>query len=84
MLSDKELEAVLELLQSRFDDLNTLYIRKIAEQIKKIGELGQANINRLIIMAEMTSNVREITERLAEITSLNTKDIQALYDKAMQ
>lgn len=84
MLSEKELEKVLDLLQSRFDEVNTLFIRKIAEQIKKIGELGQSNINRLIIMAEMTANVREITEKLIEATGLNARDIQAVYEVAMR
>lgn len=84
MLSDKELEKVLELLQSRLDDVNTFFIRKVAEQIKKIGELGQANINRLVIMAEMTSDVQEITERLSTATGLNIRDIQKIYDTAMR
>lgn len=84
MLSDKELEQVLELLQSRFDEVNTFFIRKIAEQIKKIGTLGQSNINRLIIMAEMTSDVREITDMLVKATQLNARDIQAIYETAMQ
>ena len=77
MLSNEALERVLERLQSRFDEVNSFYIRKIAEQIKKIGGLSQANINRLVIMADMTSDVREITERLMIVTRLNAQDIQA-------
>lgn len=68
MLSNEALERVLGRLQSRFDEVNSFYIRKIAEQIKKIGRLSQANINRLVIMADMTSDVREITERLVTVT----------------
>lgn len=84
MLSNEALERVLERLQSRFDEVNSFYIRKIAEQIKKIGKLSQANINRLVIMADMTSDVREITERLMIVTRLNAQDIQAVYNAAMQ
>lgn len=84
MLSEKELEAVLELLQARFDEVNALYIRKVAAQIKKIGELGQSNINRLIIMAEMTSDVQEITEALMRATALSKPEIEAIYAVAMQ
>lgn len=84
MLSEHELEAVLELLQARFDEVNTLFIRKVAAQIKKIGELGQANINRLIIMAEMTSDVQEITERLMRATALSKPEIEAIYAVAMK
>ena len=84
MLSNEALERVLERLQSRFDEVNSFYIRKIAEQIKKIGRLSQANINRLVIMADMTSDVREITERLMIVTRLNAQDIQTVYNAAMQ
>lgn len=84
MLSNEALERVLGRLQSRFDEVNSFYIRKIAEQIKKIGRLSQANINRLVIMADMTSDVREITERLMIVTRLNAQDIQAVYNAAMQ
>ena len=84
MLSNEALERVLGRLQSRFDEVNSFYIRKIAEQIKKIGRLSQANINRLVIMADMTSDVREITERLVTVTRLNAQDIQAVFNAAMQ
>lgn len=84
MLSEQELEKVLELLQSRFDEVNALFIRKVAAQIKKIGELGQANINRLAIMAEMTSDVQEITELLMRATALSKPEIEAIYAVAMQ
>lgn len=84
MLSEKELEAVLELLQSRFDEVNALYIRKVAAQIKKIGELGQSNINRLIIMAEMTSDVQEITEALMRAAAVSRPEIEAIYAAAMR
>lgn len=84
MLSEQELEKVLELLQSRFDEVNALFIRKVAAQIKKIGELGQANINRLAIMAEMTSDVQEITEMLMRATALSKPEIEAIYAVAMQ
>lgn len=84
MLSNEALERVLGRLQSRFDEVNSFYIRKIAEQIKKIGRLSQANINRLVIMADMTSDVREITERLVTVTRLNAQDIQAVFNAAIK
>lgn len=84
MLTEKELEKVLDVLQSRLDSVNTFFIRKVADQIKRIGELGQANINRLVIMADMTSNVAEITRMLEETTGLNTQDVQKIYAVAMR
>lgn len=84
MLTEKELEAAIEVIMSRLDEVNNLFITKVAEQIKKIGELGQSNINRLIVMAEMGADVREINQKLAEATGLNVKDLYRIYNAAMQ
>lgn len=84
MLSERELERVLSLLQDRFDEVNGLFIRKVAEQIAKIGKLSQSNINLLAIMAEMTSNVREISRRLEEATGLAQRDVDEVFQQAMR
>ena len=51
MLTEKELEKALGLIQSRLDEVNLLYIKKVAQQIKKIGELNQSSVNRLVALA---------------------------------
>lgn len=83
MLSDADLTLLLGRIQTRLDSVNRLYIRKIASQIARIGELSQSNINRLTILAEMTQDVNEITLALQQATGLNTMDIQTVYAKAM-
>lgn len=84
MLTEQQLEAVLKIIQRRFDSLNTVYIRKIAEQIKKIGGLSQSNINRLTVMSEVTSDVSEITRMLADATALTIPEIYGVYQQAAQ
>ena len=84
MLTEQQLEAVLKIIQRRFDSLNTVYIRKIAEQIKKIGGLSQSSINRLTVMAEVTSDVTEITRMLANATALTIPEIYGIYQQAAQ
>lgn len=84
MLTEQELEAVLKIIQRRFDSLNTVYIRKIAEQLKKIGGLSQSSINRLTVMAEVTSDVSEITRMLADVTALTIPEIYWIYQRAAQ
>lgn len=83
MLSDADLTLLLGRVQNRLDSVNRLYIRKIARQIARIGELSQSNINRLTIMAEMMQDVNEITLALQQATGLNTVDIQNVYTKAI-
>ena len=52
MLTEKELEAAIKRITDRLDEVNRLFVKKIAAQILKIGELNQSSINRLIVMAE--------------------------------
>lgn len=82
-MTQQELDKALDVIQGRFEAINTLYITKVAQQIKKIGELNRASIQRLVIMAEVTSDVNEITQELAVATRLTEQDVQVLYTLAM-
>lgn len=83
MLTEKELEKAIEKMISRLDEVNVLFISKVAAQVKKIGELNQTSINRLILMSEMGIDIRLINERLVEATSLNITDLYTIYKTAM-
>ena len=75
-MTDKELNQALAKIQARFDAVNRLYIRKVAAQIARIGELNQSSVNRLLVMAEVTSDVDEITlELMKEAAKLLEADI---------
>lgn len=76
MLTERELERAIATITDRLDEVNALYIRKVAAQIKQIGELGPTNVNRIVNMIDMGVDVGEITTKLQEATGLN---IQALY-----
>ena len=83
MISQK-LQEKVEFLLLQFERINQFFIQKVAEQIKKIGELTQSSINRLVIMSEMNQNVAKITAQLAEATQKSTSEIYDIYETAMQ
>lgn len=83
MLTEQELEAAIQRITERLDSLNRLYVKKIAAQILKIGELSQSSINRLIIMQEMGADVQEITHQLQIATNLNIREIFQIYNAAL-
>lgn len=83
MLTEKELEAAIERIMGRLNEVNQLYIKKIAAQLLKIGELNATSINRIIVMTEMGANIREITRALATATAMNLRDIYAIYQTAL-
>lgn len=83
MLTEKELEAALKRITDRLDEVNRLYIKKIAAQILKIGELNATSINRIVLMTEMNADIREISRELAQATAMNVRDIYAIYNAAL-
>jgi len=84
MLSDKDLETAVDTILKRFDAVNLFFIKKVAEQVKQIGELTQSSINRLTIMAGLRSDVKTVTAALSDATKLSIRDVQNLYRKAAE
>ena len=83
MLTEKELEAAINRITGRLDEVNRLFIKKIAAQLLKIGELNATSINRIIVMTEMGADVREITRELAQATAMNIRDVYMIYQAAL-
>lgn len=83
MLNQQELEKAIDALLDRFEEVNRFFVAKIAAQIKKIGELNQASINRLTLMSEMNFDMFEINKKLADAVSMSTADLFRIYDKAL-
>lgn len=82
-MTDAELNKALTKIQGRFDQVNRKYIRKVAQQIHDIGELSQSSINMLVILAEVTSDVDEITRELMAAANVTKPEIMAIYQQAM-
>lgn len=76
-------EEILETMMERFDDVNTLYITKVAEQVKTIGELNAASMHRIEVMATMNENIATINARLADAVQMAKRDLLRLYDRAL-
>lgn len=83
MLDGPELEKAIASILKRMRGVNTLYIRKIAEQIKRIGELNPSSVNRLVAMAEMGADVNEITNTLRIAAALSAKELRQIFNKAI-
>ena len=83
MLTEKELEAAIKRITGRLDEVNRLYVQKIAAQLLKIGELNASSIHRIIVLVDMGKDVREITRELAQATAMNIRDIYQIYQAAL-
>lgn len=84
MLGQKQLQAALTKIQLMFDKVNQKFIRKIAGQVKKIGELNSSSYSQLSHMAEMTSNIREIKQDLSQTLHTSQQAVEDLLTEAMR
>ena len=82
-MTDKELEKKVKKLLSRFDDVNTYFIEKVASQIREIGEMSASTIHIVSIMAAMYDNIREINERIAEAAEKTIPELYKIYETAL-
>lgn len=83
MLDEKKLAQAIDYIMARFDEVNSFFIAKVAEQIKKIGELNASSIHRISIMTEMGANIADITQRLQLAAGMCVKDVMQLYQTAL-
>lgn len=83
MLDEKELEQAIDHIMARFDEVNTFYIAKVAEQVKKIGELNPSSIHRITVMTEMGASITDITQRLQLATNMSVREVMQLYQRAL-
>lgn len=83
MLDEKNMNRAIDRIMARFDEVNTFFIAKVAEQIKAIGELNASSINRIIIMTEMGANIADITQRLQIATNTSIKEVMQVFQKAL-
>lgn len=83
MLDEKELERAINHIVARFDEVNTYYITKVAEQVRKIGELNPTSIHRITVMTEMGASITDITQRLQLATNMSIREVMQLYQTAL-
>lgn len=80
-MTQKELQKAVEKIAARYSDLNTKYIKKIAEQIKAIGELNAKSLNQIAEMVRMNAGISEIILELQRLTELTKKDVKDIMER---
>lgn len=77
------LSAAIEQVMHNFEAVNAQYIAKIAEQIKKIGELRPTEVNRIVLMTEWGADINDITMQLAQATQISIPQIMQIYQHVL-
>ena len=81
MLSDEVIDKVVERLVNRIEQGNEYILKKIGNNIKKIGKLSTTEARQIAQILKYGGDYDKILKKLAEITELNVKDITKIFDE---
>ena len=81
MLSEQIIEKLSERLVSRYENVNTYIIKKIGEDIKKIGKLTATDALKLQSVLKYGGSYEKIAKELSKITGLTVKDIYDIFEQ---
>ena len=80
MLSEKIIDLLIERLVNRIESTNTKILEKISEDIFKLGTLSVTDAHKLGQILKYGGSYNKITKELAELTKLNIKDIEDIFE----
>lgn len=81
MLNEEIVEQLSERLVRRIEEANTYVLEQIGKSIKKIGTLTPTKARQLEMILKYGGDYELITQKLAEVTKLNIKDIYKIYEE---
>lgn len=84
MLSEKIIEMLTERLVERIEKANEYVLKKIGRTIKRIGTLNikeDTQMHQLIQILKYGGSYEKIVYKLAQITELNRKDIEKIFEQ---
>ena len=81
MLSEEMIEKLMQPIIDRQEAINLYVIRRIAEQIREIGEINPSQMHQLERLLKTGSDVRKINKEIARLTGLQVQDVKNLIAK---
>lgn len=82
MLSENMIDRLVQPIVARQEAINTYVISKIAESVRKIGELSSSQLNRMKILVEHGADIREMNAELAKQSNMQVHDIKQVIKTA--
>lgn len=81
MLSEEALERLSERLIRRIEELNTIYVNTLGEQLNTIGKLTPTQLAQLFQTIKYGGDLDKIVKKVSEITRLNVNDIYSMFEE---
>lgn len=80
MLSERQLENILDVFRKRMQGAVEQYLVKMGEHIRDIGTLTASDINRLAELKRVNYNMEQVKREIAKAAQASIKDIDAVFE----
>ena len=80
MRNSNQEEQLVQLLIDRINALNEDILEIIGNRIKEIGEMTPTQVHQINQMLMYNTDIKEIVEKLAEVSGMNVNDIYSLFE----
>lgn len=84
MVSEEQIDLIVERLVSRIDKANTYFLRKIGESIKTIRELSPSDAQQLVQILKYGGSYEDIVREIQRYTNMNINEIDAIFNAYAQ
>lgn len=79
MLSERQLEALLQIFDARMQEVTDDYISRMGEHLRDIGRLTATNVHRLTELKRLNANVDAVRAQLARAAERSQQDIDQVF-----
>lgn len=84
MLSDRQLEALLDVFRQRMQGVTEDYLKRMGAHLKEIGNLTGADINRIVQLKRLNYNIEQIKREIAAAANQSAEDIERVFEAVAQ
>ena len=81
MLSDRQIDLLIERFIDRIEQANSYYLQKLGESVKKIRTLTPTQAQQLVQILKYNGDYEEIVARISKLTNLDIKEIDELFSE---
>lgn len=79
MLSERQLQAALQIFQDRMQGVTDDYLKRMGEHLRDLGKLRDSDIHRLVQLKRMNYNVEAIKREIARAAERSVLDVEQLF-----
>lgn len=79
MLSERELERILQVYQHRMQAVTEEYLIRMGQHLREIGTLSASDINRLVELKRLNYNMEQIKRQIAKAADVPLDEVEKLF-----